>query len=203
MKSVFFQRLKTLLHSSLPMALLSAAFAVSLSGCPGGADLEHPEKYFAGSPGTGAGGSGTGGTGAGGKALVEIPIPVVAECTTAGGAEVVLARTCALSGCHKPGAIKPQAGLILTGDTLLVSRLKDVPSTHADIYCGSMPCPTIPEECPKGDMLVDSADYTKSWMLIKMNDAMLCGDLMPPSITFTPEDKACLDNLVKAIAELP
>jgi hypothetical protein len=52
-------------------------------------------------------------------------------------------------------------------------------------------------------MLVDSADYTKSWMLIKMNDAMLCGDLMPPSITFTPEDKACLDNLVKAIAELP
>jgi hypothetical protein len=199
MKSVLFHRLKTLLHSPLPMALLSAAFAVGLSGCPGGAELEHPEKYFAGSPGTGAGGSGTGGTGAGGKPIVEMPLPTVDGCDI----PAVLSRNCALSGCHKAGAIKPQAGLLLVGDTTLVSRLKDTPSTHADIYCGSMPCPEIPAECPKDDKLVDSADYTKSWMLIKMNDAMECGDLMPPSVTFTPEDKLCLENLVKAIAELP
>jgi hypothetical protein len=188
--------------SWLPLAIMGATFVATLTGCPGGADLEHPEKYFAGSPGVGAsggsGGAGSGGSaGTGGSGHVG---PVVVE-----GCDFVASTSkCATSGCHKPSvAIPAPAGLNLVADELLVSRLKDVDATFKDIYCGSVPCPTIPEECPDVVKLVDSANFADSWMLRKVTDPMGCGELMPPSVTFAEVDRVCLENLVKAIAALP
>ncbi len=152
-----------------------------------------------GTTGGSAGLSGSSGTGA----TTGEPFPI--EGLNGGGCDypAVLSRNCALSGCHKPGAIKPQADLILVGDSGLVSRVKDVPATHADIYCGSMPCPTIPATCPPGAKRVDSSDWQASWIYRKITDPMECGDLMPPSVTFTPEDQACIISLIVAIAALP
>jgi hypothetical protein len=192
-----------------PTTILGATFAATLSGCPGGAELEHPEKYFlAGSPGMAAGasggaGGGTGGTGMGGMSTTDVPVPTVEGCDI----PAVLARGCALSGCHKVAAIPPAAGLVMTADNGLVGRVKDKTATHGDIYCGLEPCASIPKECTApgvGQLLVDSTDYTQSWIIQKMNDPLGCGESMPVSVSaFTAADKTCVENLVKAIADLP
>jgi hypothetical protein len=187
----------------LTLTMLGATFVATLSGCPGGADLEHPEKYFPEATGAMGGTAGTGGTGAagggsGGKAPMEVPVPLVEGCDI----PTVLTDSCATNGCHKPGPIMA-AKLNLIADNGLVGRVKDVPSTHSDLYCGNVPCPTIPAECPVDDKLVDSTDYTQSWIVKKMNDPAGCGELMPISTTFTGEEKLCIENLVKAIAALP
>jgi hypothetical protein len=197
--------------SFLPTAILGATFAATLSGCPGGADLEHPEKYFAGSPGMTTGGTGgtggtsggTAGTGMGGMAATDVPLPTVDGCDI----PAVLSRGCALSGCHKAGAIKPAAGLLLAADNGFVGRVKDKPATHGDIYCGLELCVPTPAECTApgvGQLLVDSTDYTKSWIIQKMNDPLGCGEAMPVSVSsWTGADQSCIENLVKAIADLP
>jgi hypothetical protein len=117
----------------------------------------------------------------------------------------VVLSTCASAGCHKPNsAIRPAAGLSLAADSGFVSRVKDVPATHDDIYCGSVPCPTIPTECPTGAKLVDSANWEASWIYRKITDPMGCGEQMPPAgVMFDAADRACIVLLVKTIAELP
>jgi hypothetical protein len=150
---------------------------------------------FGGTGGTtGAAGSGGGSTSPGGTLPFES-----AECDF----PAVLSSNCAISGCHKPGAIALAAGLSLVPDSGFVSRVKDVPATHSDIYCGNVPCPTIPPECPTGAKRVDSANWQESWIYRKINDAMGCGVEMPPSVTFDAADRACIVLLVKTIAELP
>jgi hypothetical protein len=180
-----------------------------LAGCGGESVIGGANDPGSGGTQSGSGGAGgtTGGsTGLSGSsgtgATTGEPFPI--ESLNGGDCDypAVLARNCALSGCHKPGAIKPQADLILMGDSGLVSRVKDVPATHADIYCGSMPCPTIPAACPPAQ-LVDSSDWQQSWIYRKITDPMECGDRMPPSITFTPADRACVVSLIQKIAALP
>jgi hypothetical protein len=191
--------------SWLPLAIIGATFVATLTGCPGGADLEHPEKYFPESTGATGGTAGTGGSsggsaGSGGSSGSSSHVgPVVVE----GCDFVTSTATCATSGCHKPGAIPVAAGLNLVADDLLVSRVKDIAPTFKDIYCGNVPCPEIPAECPEGVKLVDSANVENSWMLQKITDAKGCGVAMPPSVTFAAEDRLCVENLVKAIAALP
>jgi hypothetical protein len=142
---------------------------------------------------TGAAGSGGGSMSPGGTLPFES-----AECDFS-----TTLSTCASSGCHKPGAIALAAGLSLVPDSGFVSRVKDVPATHSDIYCGNVPCAEIPPECPTGAKLVDSANWQESWIYRKITDAMGCGVEMPPSVTFTAANRACIELLVKTVAELP
>lgn len=197
------------IRQSWLVAVAGAAFAVSLSGCPGGAELEHPETYAgstslgSGTGGTTGGAGGTAGTGAAGMPTGARTVPATVTCDYVGA----LSRTCALTGCHKPGAIPVASGLNLvaagSGDAALVERLYNMPALHADIYCGDMPCATTPAECPVGDKLIAPGNAAASWLLVKMGDPMGCGDAMPPSVTFTQTDRDCLTNLVNAIAALP
>jgi hypothetical protein len=112
-----------------------------------------------------------------------------------------LARNCALSGCHKTGAIALASGLNLMGDDWLVPRIRDVPALHGDIYCGLEPCVPIPEECPVGVKLVDTTNWEASWLYRKITDPAGCGESMPISVVFTEEDRACLIAFVQDIAE--
>jgi hypothetical protein len=152
--------------------------------------------------GTGGTGGTTGAAGNGGGAMSPggtLPFES-AECDF----PAVLSSTCATSGCHKQTAAIPvAAGLSLLPDSGFVSRVKDVPATHSDIYCGSVPCPTIPAECPTSAKLVDSANWQESWIYRKITDPMGCGETMPPSVTFPAANRACIELLVKTIAELP
>jgi hypothetical protein len=181
--------------------MLGATFLATLSGCPGGADLEHPEKYFPESTGATGGTGGIGG-GSGGMAPTDVPLPVVEGCDI----PTVLTGNCATSGCHKPAAAYPKgvAGLVLVPDNGLVGRVKDVLSTHGDIYCGNVPCETLPAECPMDVRLVNSDNVEDSWMLHKLNGETGCGEKMPPAgVTIDEEERSCVDKLVRAIAALP
>lgn len=200
----------------LPPAIFGLAAAVTLAGCPVGAELEDPERFglgvggtgpatggtgpTGGTAGSGTAGSGTGGS-AGGGALV----------ITCDGADHVamLNQNCARTACHNNRS--KVAGIDLTPDANLATRLKDVSATHGEIDCGTggvfMPC--VPETCPPpGDaLLVNSASPDDSWLLRKVNGTHgVCGDTMPippGDMGFDDARKACLDKLVRAIAALP
>ena len=180
------------------MVVLGLAFVVTLGGCPGGADLEHPELY--GAPVTG-----TGGTGMAGMPAVARPLPVLADCPDVA---TQMTKDCASLGCHRNVA-KPPAALNLTPDDYLISRLKDVAATHADIYCPDQvppdTCSTIPAECPApgAALLINTTSPPDSWMLAKLDGTMLgCGAQMPPAV-YDPTHLACLKELIAAIAALP
>jgi hypothetical protein len=154
-----------------------------LAGCPGGGELEQPEKYFPKDAGIGPVEGGT----------------LMVACDYAAALE-----TCAKVGCHKPLGSSVIAGLNLVPDDGLVSRLKDVPATFADIWCVNMACTTIPTACPTGALLVDSKDPEQSFLVRKLNDPLECGDKMPPpGYAFSEDQRACLELMVQAIAELP
>jgi len=126
-------------------------------------------------------------------------------------------RSCNQLGCHS-GAY-PVAALDLNSDANLVTRLKDVPARYLDIACtpgdgaicdcdsNTFTCITPPSGCPRpgAALLVDSVDYTRSWILAKLeNTALMCGDQMPDGgYVRSANDKACIERLVQAIAALP
>jgi hypothetical protein len=185
-----------------PLALVGTFFLFMLSGCPGGADLEDPGKFgIAGAHATG-GSAGTGNN-----------TTLTVNCT--GTTYDVALKSCNQLGCH--AASYPYSGLNLTADSGLVARLKDVAAKHGDVSCNpgdatqvctcdanSFLCTTPPSACPKGDLLVDSSDYTKSWIWKKLEMAdPMCGVQMPDGAYKSPADKACLEAMVQAIAALP
>jgi hypothetical protein len=201
----------------IPPAIFGLAAAVTLAGCPAGAELEDPERFAIGTGGTGpaTGGTGpatggmgpaTGGTAGNATAGTSGTLTVVCD----GGADYVttLNSNCAKSGCHNSRSVV--AGLDLTPNADLVMRLKDQPATHGEIDCGSggvfMEC--IPTTCPApgGALLVDSDNPDESWLLRKVNGTHgECGDSMPippGDVGFDDARKACLDKLVRAIAAL-
>ncbi len=211
--------------ASIPLVLMGAAFLVTLSGCPGGSELEDPGKYgIAGGPVTGSGGTTGGSTGTGGATGGTTGGTTGGSAGTAGTMLTVnctgttyqsALASCNGAGCHS--AIYPQAGLNLVADANLVSRLKDVPSTHASISCtgpsdttctcsSEFLCTTPPSTCPPAaqGLLVDSQNPANSWMLkkIDLSDPM-CGVQMPETPYKSPADKACLEAMVQAIAMLP
>jgi hypothetical protein len=182
----------------------------------------------AGSPAAGTGGSaaGTGGTAAGtggatggstaggtaGAAGGGGPMPVV-DCAW----QQTLTSSCAIAACHSPprGAAVPQAGLILTPDATLVSRLKDVTGTLQDLNCSPDPnlyeeCTTPPASCAPlvGMKIVNSQNPDESLMMKKLENVN-CGNVMP----MAPGDaamtgwanggKECIQKLVRAIAAMP
>lgn len=206
-------RLKTAL-SSLPLALTGLFLALSLTGCPGGADLENPERFpqlSTATGGTGAGGMGTagmgtaatssGGMGTGGTGMAGtgtggsgVTQPLVVDCDYA-----AVLNTCATLGCHTS---LNSSGLNLTPDDGLVARLKDQPAQHMGIYCGLKLCDTQPSDC-KDALLVNSADPDSSWLLLKLQGQQgNCGDQMPAPGGPPADQMTCLDHLVRAIAAL-
>jgi cysteine-rich repeat protein len=118
--------------------------------------------------------------------------------------EKMLQEGCATVGCHKGTTRAAQAGLILTPDNDLVARIKNVPATFGDIFCTDIMdyCPTPPAACPPSALLVDSADWTKSWMNRKMSGTA-CGDPMPIGSHWSADDQQCFVRLIEAIAALP
>ncbi len=194
----------------VPLTLLGASFLLTLSGCPGGAELEHPEKYgltaTGGSTATGSGGmTATGGSGASGSAGTSSAPPLTVDCGT-DTYQNVLTTNCASLGCHLPFmgmASTAASGLDLTPDSGLVGRLKDVKAQHGDITCAPDFTACVPASCDPSALLVNSQDPTKSWILTKINGAQSdCGTPMPPPSG--PSGTAltmCITNLVNAIAK--
>jgi hypothetical protein len=181
----------------IPLAILGASFLLTLSGCPGGAELEHPEAYglTGGSSTSGTGGSGTGGGGA----------MLTVDCgnTTY---DAVLNGSCVSLGCHKADVTlnAPAAsGLDLTPDSGLVGRIKDVKAQHGDITCPDLTT-CVPATCDTNALLVNSSAAANSWILAKINgNSNGCGSPMPVGSALSADRLTCLENFVNAVAALP
>lgn len=159
-----------------------------------------------GSAAGGTAGSATGGTGGSTDVVLLVP-----NCDY-----VQALKSCTTLGCH--AATYPAAGLNLVPDANLVARLKDVPARHEDISCtgpadpsctcnsSSFTCSPAPSSCPApgSALLVDSANYSQSWIITKLEQTDPgCGIQMPDGAYRAPGDKSCIEQLVQAIAALP
>jgi hypothetical protein len=212
----------------IPPVIFGLAAAMTLAGCPVGAELEDPDRFGIGTGGTGPGtggtgpatggtaGSGTAGTAGSGTAGSGGGGIVTPDVTCDGGVSyaTTLTENCARTGCHNERS--KVSGLDLTANPGLAMRLKNQPAAYREIDCGApgpyMEC--VPATCPPaGDaLLVDSANPDNSWLLKKMNGTHNdCGVVMPvspgdrppaPAGPFDEARKACLDKLVRAIAAL-
>lgn len=123
------------------------------------------------------------------------------DCGTTDAAKL-FADTCAKSFCHGKNFV---ADLDLRTDAGLAARLLDVPAKFESIPCvDDVTQNCIPDTCPTGALLVDSANPDRSWMLSKLGVATsACGDLMPPSNGPTTADYPCFVAIINAIAALP
>jgi hypothetical protein len=169
--------------------------------------------------GTGGSTAGTGGSagsvagGSGGTGGVPYVSPIVLNCPW----EDTLKKSCSIAGCHAyaRGTAVPWAGLILVPDEGLISRLKDVTGTLGDINCSPdvnlyVKCEVPPPSCSPlvGAKLVNSQSPEES-LIMKKLEAVSCGDVMPVApgdsamTGWGPERKACIQDLVRAIAALP
>ncbi len=176
----------------------SGDFTEGSGGTTGGAGgTTGAAPSVGGTTGESSGSSGTAGIGAGGGFPLSNFSP--------NGCDIAetLQRNCALSGCHKKGAIAPASGLDLTPDDWLVPRIRDVPARHGDIYCGQELCDPDLLDCPVGVQLADTTDWETSWIYRKLTDPGDCGVQMPISVAgFTEEDRACFVALLKDIAHI-
>jgi hypothetical protein len=184
-----------------PAIVLTFTSLITLGGCSSSGD---DDTSGSGGTGSGTGGSapvaGTGNSGAGTGNMQAIPTlpdcdPVKA-LTMGGGA-------CAQFGCHK--GPYSEAKLDLTPNAGFVSRVKDVAATHLNVKCADgKECATPPAACPTGDKVIDSTNVDNSWMLHKLQSTQTgCGDAMPPpDYPIDDAGRACLVELVKAIAAL-
>jgi len=187
-----------------PGVIVGASFLFTLSGCPGGADLEHPELYGIAGSATGTGGTtgGTGATGGTAGAAMSAPFPTV-DCGNGLTPQKVLNDDCASTGCHRGN--NPPSGLNLTPDDGFIGRTKDVLAKHGDIFCEDIldTCPTPPASCPMTAVLIDSTDWTKSWIIAKLRGAQAdCGDQMKDATYLTAKsaNEQCLEKLVQTVA---
>jgi hypothetical protein len=162
-----------------------------------------PEEGVGGTSGaTGAAGL-SGGAGRAGSNGFSAPDP---EFNLGCDYKPIVLADCAKGGCHK-GALAA-AEVDLSGN-YLVARLKDVPATFLHIQCSGpaepyMEC--VPAACATGALLVDSSNWEQSFMLAKLRGTQNgCGDAMPDNEYrgANPDKEACLEALVRAIAELP
>jgi hypothetical protein len=178
--------------------VLGLAVAAALSGCPGGAELENPDRfrqYDAATAGVGRTTGGAGMAATGGMAVAG----------TAGGAgtgatyvwdcavdvNVALQQNCGRSNCHAaPTALQPPyADLELT--TVEKAReMVNKPASYADIGCNGPGEPwrecgptELPDGCVPGRLLINPINFEDSWVLRKMNALtkldLSCGELMP------------------------
>jgi hypothetical protein len=187
-------------------AAIAATFVLTLSGCPGGAELEHPDLYpCVTAPCPASAGSGNAGMGAsagsGGSAGSGAPFPSV-DCGTLSAATILGTDCSKIVSCHS-SSTKAASMLNLSPDSGFVARVKDVPAKHGNVWCNDIMdyCATPPTACPSDALLVNSSDWQKSWIVMKLRGtATGCGDPMP-SAGYDATKEACLEKLVQAIAQ--
>jgi hypothetical protein len=174
------------------------AAALTVSGCPGGAELEDPDR-FPPVPQTGVGGStpatgGSAGVGggvggaAGGAGMATGGVAGSAAGAGAGGAtagsggsgvtylcdvQMALSKSCARTGCHS--ALDKYADLDLSNPAN-AAQLVNKPATFGDINCAPAGMPfrecmaaELPAGCVPGTLVIDSANFDNSWVLKKFN----------------------------------
>lgn len=177
-----------------------AALSVLSAGCPVAADLENPQQYCkpgastldasgqvickpdGATGGSASGGSASGGSGTGGGASAGCNVPCVDE---------IFKSATGCGPCHQSGANLGKFNL----DPPYIPKLKDVAATHDSAN------PT-PADCPTGDKLIDSADPTKSWLLIKLKGQQKgCGSVMPLSGMLNATQMTCMETFVNCVAK--
>jgi hypothetical protein len=194
-------RTRRLAHHAVRFSV-ALTVAVSLGGCPGGAELENPDQnmqYFSGAPGVGGttggagqGGSPTGGAGTAGGAGTGSANWTWNCATPLEGPMGALKQNCARGGCHDQTS--RYAGLNLTDPSTIRGQMVDQIATHGDMSCGTpgMTHVCTPDEivalgCPLDVKLIDSANFSNSWVVAKINQTHgNCGLYMP----FTPGNSA-------------
>jgi hypothetical protein len=194
-------------HGVTRLALRATYFAIgiaaaaTISGCPGGAELEDPDRFppvptTGGSTGVGGatGGAGMGATGgtagaaAGSAGTAGAAGTGSATWTWDCGGEVkaALKQNCSRAGCHS--TLDKYAGLDLTEPAALAAQLVDKVAMHGDIACQPTGQPfracnaeeLLTLGCPPNAMLIDSANPDASWLITKLNGTQgNCGDPMP------------------------
>ena len=191
--------------------MLGVFFGTPLIGCPGGADLENPERFHAlagnaGNAGT-AGAAGMGGSagaagaagttsGAGGGITFVPP-----DCDYRG----VLLASCGKVGCHQVSAsgARPIAGLDLKTDGI-EARVFGQRPTYQDITCpnpdGGLPVVCTPPGCDQNAFLIAPGDPAGSFIFKKIAGTHGdCGVTMPPG-NLDANARACLEAWITAVA---
>ena len=155
------------------LGVLGTVGLLGLAGCP--ASLEDPGRFDQ-DPAAG-----------GGMGMTSPALAVPTTCLEA----VFKKNTCLLVGCH--ASKSPAAGLDLQAAGVN-ARLVNIVATHGDA--------TMPEACPKGDKLIDTATPANSWLLKKLTkaDEVMCGAKMPIGNTLSPDDMACVQKYVTDVA---
>jgi hypothetical protein len=196
---------------ALRAAYASAGLAAALSvgGCPNGAELEDPDRFpqYAGAGaggatgGTGGATGGTGGAGGatggsagmqtGGAAGSPAGAGGVAGTGGSGAAglcdvQVALSKSCARTGCHS--ALDHYANLDLSNPAN-AAQLVGKMATYGDINCAMPGMPfractaaELPAACvPNTPLIAPSrADFDSSWVAKKLSGMDTgCGDPMP------------------------
>jgi hypothetical protein len=195
--------------------VLGAFMAAPLSGCPGGADLDDPDRFpalqadtagAAGSSG-GAGTAGSAGTagmagssGVGGRITFVPP-----DCDYRG----VLSSQCGRGTCHQKtpnNPTSPLAGLDLVADGI-EERLYGKRPTYKDMTCpnpdgGLVPVACVPPGCSQDAYLIAPGNPTGSFMYQKIAGSHGdCGRVMPLAPgTLNDTTRACLEDWIEAVA---
>jgi hypothetical protein len=163
----------------------AALLALFVIGCPEPADLKDPDFYPKPPPTTG-GSASTGGSGTGGSAGPSCEVACVNDIFQ------TQATLCKI--CH--GKLLKSSMLNLE-DPGYTARLKDVPAVHGDLGTGM----TAAADCPKGDMLIDSATPANSWLLKKIHGEQgNCGTPMPAATPLNAAQKTCIETYVTCVA---
>jgi hypothetical protein len=204
------------------------ALALTMSGCPDGADLENPDRFppvvaatggsstagvggsVAGAPAGGAGGA-TGGS-AGAAAGSAGSAGMTFSCDVAYALANTSKGSCGISGCHN--ATFHYADLTLVDPAALATALVDVPAMHGDINCAEAGQPfrecmpsELPAGCPQGALLIDSQNFEASWLVRKLDPNFVdgsCGNKMPAAPgnaadRWTAERQQCLMDFFRSL----
>jgi len=179
-------------------------------GCSASCEVEsgwactnEPSVCTRGAGGSGGSGGSSGGSGgsAGQGGSTTLPCDI----------QEALEQSCARTGCHS-GATH-YANLDLSSLDGIADRLVDVPATFGDIDCSVpgqpfMVCDPPPENCPTGQLLIDSQDPENSRMLVDLRGEQgNCGDTMPlppgdsVSSGWSDARKACIEAWIYSLAE--
>jgi hypothetical protein len=208
---------------------LGIAAAATVSGCPGGVELEDPdrfEQHFAGTGpttggassvggATGGAGMATGGTaGAGGAAAGAAGTGAGTwTWTCAEDVTMALKKNCSRAGCHS--TLDKYAELDLTNPAAIAAQMVDKVAMHGDIGCQLAGQPfracTAAEltalGCPSNAMLIDSQNPDASWVITKLRGMQgECGDVMPiapgnsAANGWNDERQQCYINFFKSLA---
>jgi hypothetical protein len=186
------------LSSKIGYFATGLAVAVTMGGCPVGAELENPERFDTGVVGTGGAGptGGTGGSagttgGASGSGAAGTAGAAAGSAGTGGATfscdvTEALTKSCGRTGCHS--AAVHYADLTLIDPATVAEQMVGKMGTHGDIDCAPAGEPfrecmpnELPSDCATAGPLIDPANVDNSWVLKKLDPAyaLNCGAKMP------------------------